>query len=308
MKELLVQVAQNIWGQNSAKANLYIQANIPTATPTVTLANWLTDDIQTLQASRVFVLLLDHVYESDRAFLTQLEDRFLNRLSIQPSVLLIMAGRGQPYAWRLPELRLHVRYHHLDRFQEKHTKEQIEKQRPKAISRTTEIYKASRGYPLATFYLADYPTVAAGLQDALNGLLVGIEPKERSWLEALCILRAFDEERIPLMLSTYLNDPSIQSWSYKQTRATRDRLLQTQMARWSEKAGGWVMDQAVRPLLEQYLQQTQPDMWHRLHCRAYQFYLTWIQDYPLETIRWQEEADYHAIQLRDAGYDPEECP
>jgi len=270
-------------------------------------SNQLQKNIETLLNQHTFVLALDHIYESDWKLLELLEEYVLAGLAVKPYVLLVMAGRGHEYVWKKPELRLHVEDHHLNRFQEDHTKKQIEKQRPKAISRTTEIYKASRGYPLVTFYLADYPTVAAGLQDTLNGLLVGIEPEERLWLEGLSILRAFDEERIPLVLSTYLHDRSIQSWPYKQIRATRDRLLQTQMARWSEEAGGWVMDQAIRPLLEQYIQQTQPDMWHRLHCQVYQFYQTWGQDYPEEAIRWQEEADYHARNLRQAKHDPDQC-
>jgi hypothetical protein len=144
----------------------------------------------------------------------------------------------------------------------------------------------SQGYPLGNILLAISPTTMA-MQEAVNNLLAGVPNEERAWLEALCVLRSFDEERIPELLVAYSGVIPIRDWPYAQVRQARDRLLQTRLVR--------------------YLQQTQPETWRRLHCAAYRLYKDWEQHYPDEKQRWQSEVEYHAKCLRDAGYDPDQC-
>lgn len=267
----------------------------------------LPTDVQTLLDNHVLVLLLDHVYESDWHLLAILEDQILALLAVHPRVLLVMAGRGRAYPWKTPELRLYTEEHHVEPFDQGLTQEQLQKQRPDAVPRVPEIHEMSYGYPLGNYLLAARPTVAQAMQETVEGLLDGVPAEERSWLEALCILRTFDEERIPVLLAVYLDDPSIQEWRYKQVRKARDRLLQTNVAQWEEKAGGWVVDEAIRPVLEKYLQETKPQVWRRLHCASYQLYKDWVQQYPEERYRWREEANHHAECLRDADHDPDQC-
>lgn len=305
ISNLPAQAAKNIWGPGSSRALLYERAaNVPLPT----LAAWLVSDIEDLLLGRVLVLLLDHVYESDWDLLAEIEDDFLAYLAHQSRVLLVMAGRGQAYPWYTPELRLYVQEYLLKPFNQSLTEKQLEVQKPDAVSRAAEIHKISHGYPLGNILLAAWPTVIEAMQETVGGLLEGVLSEERSWLEALCVLRIFDEERIPRLLAAYFEDESIAEWPYREIRQTRDRLLGTGMVRWKEEAGGWVVDEAIRPVLERYLQETKPEVWRRLHCAAYQLYKDWERWWPDEQWRWREEASHHAKCLSSAGYDPEECP
>jgi len=239
--------------------------------------------------------------------LAELEDRFLAPLAIHPRALLVMAGRGRVYPWKTPELRLYVEEHGLEPFDEDLTKQQLERLQPDAAFRTSEIHDMSHGYPLVNYLLAARPTVIEAMHETVDGLLGGVSPEERSWLEALCVLRAFDEERIPVLLAAYSDYSSLAERSYKEIRRIRDRLLRTALVRWGEETGGWVVDEAIRPVLEKYLQETKPELWRRLHCAALRLYQDWEDRYPRGRERWREEANHHAKCLRDAGYDPDQC-
>jgi len=219
-----------------------------------------------------------------------------------------MAGRGRAYRWKTPELRLYTKEQHLEPFDKDLTEEQLKKQKPDAVSRVSEIYEMSQGYPLGNYLLAARPTVIEAMQETVDGLLDRVPAEERSWLEALCVLRTFDEECIPIVLASYFKDESIREWPYKEIRQVRDRLLGTRLMRWIDESGGWVVDKAIRPVLEKYLQETKLEVWQRLHCAAYRLYKDWEQQYPDEKQRWQDEADYHAKCLRGAGHDPDQCP
>jgi hypothetical protein len=270
------------------------------------LCQRLQADVQRLLSRYVAVLLLDHVYESDWILLKLLEEHILASAAVERRLLTVMAGRGQAYPWKTPELRLYVRDHHLEPFDQTLTQAQLERQKAEAVPRASDIHEMSRGYPLGNYFLADRPTPAEALQRTVDGLLEGVPQEQRTWLEALCILRSFDEEHIPPLLAAYFEDDSFASWSYKESRQARDRLLLTRMVRWKEKAGGWEVDGAIRPLLEEYLQHAKPEIWRRLHNAAHKLYLEWKGLYPDETYLWQQQADYHAQRLRNAGYAPDQ--
>jgi len=304
VRNLFAQAVGNIWGPDSEQAALYGRT---VDVPFSTVASWLTSDIAELLQKQALVLLLDHVYEADWRLLEELEKRFLVYWAIHPRVLLVMAGRGQAYPWSTPELRLWTQDCLLRPFDQNLTMKQLEKLKPDAVPRAAEIHEVSRGYPLGNYLLAARPTISEAMQQAVDGLLEGVPKEERAWLEALCVLRGFDEEHISILLAAYLNDPAILGWKYPQVRQVRDRLLLTRMVRWKEEAGSWEVDEAIRPLLEKYLQQARPETWRRLHCAAYRLYEDWERKSPEERSCWQQEAEYHAGCLRNAGYDPEGC-
>lgn len=260
-----------------------------------------------LLANDIFVLLLDHVYESDWGLLERLEEHCLSQMAVRPRVLLVMAGRGQAYHWKAPELRLYAEDHHPGPFDEDHTAEQLKRQQPAAEARAPQIYELSQGYPLGNYLLATQPTPAAALQEAVNGLLDGVSSPERDWLEAVCVLRAFDEERLCPLLAAYFDNPAILKWPDRQIGQIRARLVQLAMVRWNDEMGGWEVDKAIRPVLERCLQAIKKQVWIRLHCAAYHLYLSWEQEFIEEKLRWQAEAQYHAQCLRDAHYNPELC-
>lgn len=270
-------------------------------------SNLLNLEVRRLVRDHVLVLLLDHVYESDWDLLALLEEYVLTPAVTEPHVLVVMAGRGRAYPWKNPELRFRSKDDPLQPFNEHWTREQLKKQRPDEAHRALDICKLSKGYPGTNDHLAVGPTEAEALRRIVDGWMEEIDSADASHLEALCVLRRFDEDLLPVLLAAYFEYPSVRDWPYKTVRNVRDRLLRTRMVQWREESGGWVVDEAIRPVLEKCLQLTEPEVWRRLHCVAYSLYASWQRQYPDEAPRWKKEADYHAGCLHKAGYAPDEC-
>ncbi|MCX7840440.1 MAG: hypothetical protein N2559_13455, partial [Anaerolineae bacterium] len=266
-------------------------------------------ELRALLYKQFLVILVDQAYESDWKLLGEIEEYFLGPLAIEPRVFVVMAGRGRAYPWKTPELRLYADFKKLGPFtDENQTVEQLDKQAPEGKGRAKEIHQLSGGNPLANYYLAK----GASIDTVINYILEVISPesriKAREYLEALCVLQAFDEERIPAMLAAYYDDSTYLRWRYAQTRPVRDLLVKAAFARWNEDAGGFILDSQTQRLVENYLKTEQPDKWKRLHCAAYRLYRNWMEEYSRARDHWQAQAHYHAQQLREKGYNPDECP
>ena len=262
----------------------------------------LMQDVRQSLEKHVLVLLVDHVYESDWKLLAALEDYVLGPLAVEPRTLIVMAGRGRAYPWKTPELRLKARFKKLEPFsEEQFTKKQLEKQQKKALSRAEKIHQISGGNPLANYLLATYEDTATALDKVIDGMLETVPDEQRhrvrDYLEALCVLRSFDEERIPTMLAAYYKDDTYRNWPYAQSRRVRETLVKWAFARWDADKGGYVLDELTRKLLERYLETAQPDRWERLQRAASQLYEEWAHDYPRTRARWQREVQYHAQYL-----------
>ncbi|HHH41472.1 MAG TPA: hypothetical protein ENK56_05655 [Chloroflexi bacterium] len=270
------------------------------------LSRFLRQDVERLVHQTPLVLLVDHVYEADEALLAELERRLLAPLATLPRVLLVLAGRGKPHPWVAPELRLYVEERTLAPFDVETTKAQLERQVPDKAGQASQIQQRSRGYPLANYLLAAGDDLAAVIEVILDH----VESEARTYLEALCLLRFFTEDQIRVMLAAYHDDDRYRHWEYRKAREVRDRLLTTALTHWDSERGGYVVDEAVRLLLEQHLRERDPRCWQRLHCAAYQLYRSWAETYPqagAHRADWAAEADYHAQALRQAGYAPEGC-
>jgi hypothetical protein len=88
-------------------------------------------------------------------------------------------------------------------------------------------------------------------------------------------------------------------------RELRDRLLETNLVRWQDKR--YVLDEAVRTVLEQYLKLQRPDVWRRLHECAADLYATWAQKYPGSRGYFDQRAVYHrSILGEDAAHSDEQ--
>ncbi|RMF27664.1 MAG: ATP-binding protein [Chloroflexi bacterium] len=275
------------------------QGNIPLDD----LSRLLQQDVERLVHQTPLVLLVDHVYEADEALLTELERRLLAPLATLPRVLLVLAGRGKPYPWVAPELRLYVEERTLAPFDVETTKAQLERQAPDKADQAPQIQRRSWGYPLANYLLATKDDLAV----VIEAILDHVKSEARTYLEALCLLRFFTEDQIPVMLAAYHDNDQYRRWGYKKAREVRDRLLDTALTHWDSERGGYVVDEAVRPLLGQHLRERDPRCWQRLHCAAHRLYRSWAKTYPQTGARWAAEADYHAQALRQAGYVPEGC-
>jgi hypothetical protein len=254
-------------------------------------------------------LLVDSVYEADWKLLAVMEEYLLGPLAVEEHVLVILAGRGRPYPWKTPELRLKAEFVDVGPFDEAKTIEQLRQQTPEAVSKGSQIYEISGGNPLANSLLAIRENPPGALDEVIGGILETIPPDRRQavreYLDALCVLRTFDDERILAMLTAY--DSSYRDWTYAKAREVRQELVKWALAHWDETQGGYLMDESTRALIERCLKTTMIERWKTMQCAAYWLYRRWVQDYPRSARHWQQEADHHAAQLSKAGFSPEDC-
>lgn len=252
----------------------------------------------------ILLLLTDHVHESSWNLLPVLEDYLLGPLAAEPYVVIVMTGRGRLYPWKTPDLRLKAEFADLQPFQQiEKTKAQLERQARQALPNAQEIHRLSHGNPLANYLLG-----ALGLQEGLDRVVEAIlEPvlperrrQVREYLEALCVLNAFDEERIPDMLATYYSDDTYRQWTYAQARQVREELVRWAFARWNADAGGYTLDPVVRSLVEEYLKKAQPERWRDLQRAAWDLYTRWAREFTRTRERWEKEAAYHHHSLQPA--------
>jgi len=301
MMEILKKFADNVLGQQMV-----------TGVTLAEMSRALMPEVRRTLETRSLALLVDSAYEADWKMLAVLEDYLLGPLAAEPNVLVVMTGRGRPYPWKTPELRLKAEFENLKPFEKlEATTEQLKRQEPKAVPKAEEIHQLSGGNPLANILLASYENPAQALDQVVEGLLEPVPDDQRGsvrqYLEALCVLRAFDEERIPAMLAAYHQNHVYRTQPYAQSRRVREAIVRWAFARWDETQGGYVMDEVIRALVEHYLKKALPQKWQALHCAAYRLYEKWAADYPQSKERWQQEMDHHAARLRDAGFSPKDC-
>ncbi len=292
---------------------------IPTGTlgagmeaPLDDLSRWLEADVRQSVRQEALVLLVDQVYESSWSLLALLDYHLLGPIAAIPRTLIVLAGRGRGYPWASPELRLHCEEISLTPFDVEQTREQLRKQiSEEKAGEAKIIHGFSGGYPRSNYAIALLGP-DAGLEAEVQ-MLLETAPAERrrqvrEYLEALCVLRAFDDDRIPPMLTAYYDAPVYKRWSYQQAAEVRRELVGYAFATWDEAAGGWVLGRSVRFPLDSRLKKRKTAVWQRLHAAAFCMYDRWATDYPAAAATWRPEADYHAKLLRRAGFDPPTCP
>lgn len=273
------------------------------------LAGWAScfiDNVRRLD--KVLVLLFDHVDESPDALLALLEDHCLSPLSVEPKVLIVLAGLGKHYIWKGPELRLKSEERTLARFNHVHTLEQLKKQSPASVAYAADIHAISDGYPWLNYLLRDIfvsrPATLRYAKDTLFGAQTRLIAQPH--LEALCVLRAFDENRMSIMFAAYYRQPTA-SWSMADCRNIRGQLTQARLALWDKERQAFALDSAVKSVLENSFYEDDRPRWLELQCTAYCLYRKWAARYPRTAILWQTEAEYHAQRIADAGFAERLC-
>jgi len=270
-----------------------------------TMSRRLMEHLRGILRKSILLLLMDHVHESNWNLLPLLEDYLLGPLAAEPRVLIIMTGRGRLYPWKTPELRLKADFKDLLPFQRpEETQAQLEQQAYKALPQAPEIHTLSQGNPLANYLLGTLGMLE-GLDRVVEEILEPVPADRRrqvrEYLEALCVLNAFDEERIPEMLATYYGDDSYRQWTYAQARQVREELIRWAFARWNADAGGYILDPVARRLVEEYLKKAQPEKWRALQRAAQDMYTRWAREFARTRERWQREAAYHHRSLQPAS-------
>jgi hypothetical protein len=267
----------------------------------LTPAEWARLLSETLaRPERALVVLFDHVDESASSLLELLEDRCLSPLAVAVNVLIVLAGRGKEYIWKGPELRLKSEERDLLYFDLAWTREQLQRQVPQPAPTAEEIQPLSAGYPWSNYILS---TNFANQLDALNQCVVfllanlNLYPEALEHLEALCTLRVFSDEMITAMLAAYFDDLSYREWPYPQYRSVRQNLIRTTLVKWDGDQGGYIIDAALRHVLEHQLYLRDRVTWERLHIAACDLFRIWMADYPRTVERWREEITYHENKL-----------
>ncbi len=250
------------------------------------------------------VVLVDGIDEMPPEFLRELENHFLAPLSLEPYVLIVLGGRTRDprrYIWKMPELKLYADEVWLEPFDEHWTREQLARLASLGFSPAAapEVWKEGNGYPLSNAVLAEYlegdpprwRDKAKALQECADLLLEHVDPALREYFRALCVLRSFDELRMTPLLAVWFGRP-VEHWNYQCCRRIREDMMATRLVRW-DGTRGFVMDEAVRAVLENALRESQPEKWRALHRAAYDLFTDWASRYPTARERWGPEAAYH---------------
>ena len=250
---------------------------------------------------RPLVLLVDGLDEHPSEVIQAVEEYCLLPLLQRRDVLLVLAVRLPPsyvYAWSR-ELVFHSQDLLLGPFSLSDAQDQLEKAARvcplPSISPTQadEIVSKGGGYPQNNFALASaldratgkWPDPAYIFRTEADRLLAPVDPHLRLAFEALCVLRQFDEYGMADWLQAYgLSSPS----SITPTDLTRTRL-----ATWDNRAKAYVIDEALRRLLENALYFKDTSRWRALHEAARSFYQGWMADYPRTADRWREIGRAH---------------
>ncbi|MGQ9548125.1 MAG: hypothetical protein ACUVWS_05825 [Roseiflexus sp.] len=150
----------------------------------------------------------------------------------------------------------------------------------------------------------DQEVVNADVLDAVAHRLLEVVPEDRCYrlreaFDALCVLRdGFRENEMPhLLAALHHTRPEGAAYTIATMRELRDRLLETHLVRWQDKR--YVLDEAVRTVLEQTLKVRRPDDWRRLHRCAAELYETWAQQYPSSRGYYEQRTAYHRRVLQE---------
>jgi hypothetical protein len=307
------------------------------------LSAWLAQDVRKkLESERdlIICLILDSVFEANRGFLDYLERYLLAAFAALPRVLIIMTGRGRPYLWKSPYLRLEREDQSLTPFSLEQVAEQIRRSlrdisvtanlSDEAIEQLAKkVINLGGGYPLTNELLAralvhqvlGRSPKSDDLEQAINSAtiddkvladiasrLLEVIPEKwrdrlREVLNALCVLKdGFREHEMPYFLAELRNTkPEGPEYTNTAMRGLRDLLLETNLGRWQDTR--YVLDEAVRTVLEQLLKLQKREVWQRLHARAANLYEDWAKRYPNSRQYLEQRAEYHRrVLAEDVGH------
>lgn len=142
------------------------------------------------------------------------------------------------------------------------------------------------------------------LENVAKRLLEVIPEKEwqelRPVFEALCVLQdGFREGEIaPLLAARKDEPPSGRQYELTAIREWRDRLVATNLVGWKDKR--YVMDGAVRAILESSLEARNDKTWLRLHRSAATLFTEWSQKYRSAQAYYAQRAQYHQEKIQNA--------
>jgi hypothetical protein len=269
---------------------------------------------QQFQAGKRLVIFLDSVYETEWKFLELFEEYLLGPLANKPQVFTIMSGRGRKFPWATPALRFNSEIVKLEAFNEAETVAQIKHQasivQTSIDDLTKRLHEYSNGVPGINDWLVKDEAFLQGkaptsLDKMLVSLLNSIDADRRSqlldYIEAICVLQLFDDNRIEVMIQAHPKlQPNLKSEPiFQKAVRIRRELVQESLATYVDNEGAYQLDESLRRLAVEHLKQSQPDLWQKLQETALTLYEEWAQRYKRTEERWQKEIEYHRLELKN---------
>lgn len=248
--------------------------------------------------SHFLVLILDSVFEADWNLLEVIERDLLAPLAELPNVLFIMTGRGKPYPWISPALRMGMQEKSLGVLTPEDIEKLKNKQAPSARMGAEKLYELGGGSPLVSSLLLQVDDPIQALDDVADYLLEVVPPglnrrRLRDVFESLCVLDEFREGEMEVMLNAYYRARSA-SRPLVSVRDVRDELSRTYLFRW--EGSGFRVDESLRTVLRGYLKHRQLELWKQLNCAAYKIYAEFARNYA----QYKDEYEKLAKPYKDA--------
>lgn len=267
-------------------------------------------------ATHCLVLFADGVFEADWNFLELLEEHLLGPLAIQPRVLIVLSGRSRKFPWATPELRFQADFQELGTFNSTETEAQIFRLGlSDSISplELEKVQKIGQGVPGATYFLVQDGDFSRSekpetLDTILDHYLASVRAEEkqklRRYIEALCVLQAFDDDRVSTLVGVYEQStdaaPAGHIVPYEVSVHIQKLLVQEALAHYQQTEGAYKLDQYIKNLAEEYLRRKNPTLWRLLHETALNLYTEWSEKFKRTRDRWAAEAAYHSRRLSEA--------
>jgi len=268
---------------------------------------------QYARSGRRPVLLVDGVDELPLEFaLDYLERYVLGPLLGQANALVVLGGRlpKSTETWSSFSLREAEEWV-LAPFGPSEAEEQFRRRKvspPISARGIVDIVQRGGGYPLANLLLAEKIEAGKPWEEALRKALrtvaelylQAVPPPIRTDFQTLCVLAGFNVEEMMELLKKSALD----------CRRRLNEFLATRLVRWEsgerdiEMMPGerlrvgheYVIDEAVRRVLEEDLSENERSRWEGLHCAALALYERWAKAYP-GNVRWKQRGDYHRGRL-----------
>ncbi len=283
------------------------------------LSRQVIEELRKKLTTNSLTVFVDEVFEADWNFLELFEEYLLGPLAIEEKVLIVMAGRGRRFPWATPELRFHDEYRLMPTFDFDETKEQLSHYMPElnAVDDAHIIYELSQGVPQVNSLLARSPQLRsvtfksydAIIEQQLSFIASKAErQKVRCNLEALCILDAFDDDRIVALSRAYAHTErgearKAEAVAIDEGINIRRDLVYKALARYDSGQGAYIMDRYIRDVVQKFLKsfETPATTWCVLHRAALELYTVWKDSYPNSSDRWQSAINIHQEAIKTAN-------